>query len=328
MTQHARIVITRKLPDAIIARMRALFPDILYHDSDTPLTPAQLQSMAKGCRVLVCTLGDKLDAASIDALAPECELIANFGAGVDHIDVAYAKSKKIRVSNTPSVLTEDTADATMALLLCVPRRLGEGAQAIRQDTWHGWNPTYLLGHRVHGKALGIVGMGRIGQAVARRARGFGLQVHYYQRQRLHETVEQELGATYHETLDAMLPELDFLSLHCPHTAETHHLINAARLGLMKQGAYLINTARGALVDEAALIAALSAKRIAGAGLDVYEHAKVPEALKALSNVILLPHISSATLESRQEMGERVIINIQSFLDGHQPPDRVLPEEVS
>ena len=329
MTQHARIVITRRLPAATIARMHALFPALDYHDSDTPLAANALRARVQGCRILVCTLGDSVDAATIDALTPTCGLIANFGAGVDHIDVAYAKAQKIRVSNTPSVLTEDTADVTLALLLAVPRRLGEAAQAIRQNTWQGWNPTYMLGHRVAGKTLGIVGLGRIGQAVARRARGFGLHVQYYQRQRLHETVEKELGVTYVPSLDAMLPSLDFLTLHCPHTSETHHLMNAQRLALMKPTAYLINTARGALLDESALIEALEAGRIAGAGLDVFEHAPaVPEALKALPNVVLLPHISSATLESRHEMGERVIINIQSFLDGHQPPDRVLLEEVS
>ena len=265
----------------------------------------------------------------MDALSPELELIANYGAGVDHIDVVHAHNKKIRVSNTPSVLTQDTADVTMALLLGVPRRLNEGASAIREGAWQGWNPTYLMGHRVTGKALGIVGMGRIGQAVAARAKGFGLQLHYHQRNRLHESVEQELGAIYWPTLDAMLHHVDFLSLHCPHTKETHHLMNAERLAQMKPTSYIINTARGALIDEAALIQALDKGEIAGAGLDVFEFPpNVPEGLKGRPNVITLPHISSATIESRQEMGELVIINIQSFLDGHQPPNRVLLEDVT
>lgn len=329
MTQESRIFITRQLPDATCVRMQQLFGEVAHHAGTQPLRGDELVKAAKGCRILVPTLGDVIDAGVIDALLPELELIANFGAGVDHIDVVYAKEKKIRISNTPSVLTEDTADVTMALLLATSRRLGEGAQAIRQGTWQGWAPTYLLGHRVHGKALGIVGMGRIGQAVARRARGFGLQLHYHQRHRLHESVEQEFGAIYWPTLDAMLHHVDFLSLHCPHTPETHHLLDATRLMHMKKGSTLINTARGALVQEEALIAALAQGHLASAGLDVFEHApEVPDALRNMPNVVLLPHISSATIESRQEMGERVIINIQSFLDGHQPPDRVLLEDVT
>ena len=322
------IFVTSPLPIPTMDRLRALFGERVVFGDGTK-EAAYVVKHAKGARVVLSTLEDPITAEVIDALSPELGLIANYGAGVDHIDVAYALSKKIRVSNTPSVLTEDTADVTMALLLAVPRRLGEGTAAIRNDEWTGWNPTYLMGHRVAKKALGIVGMGRIGQAVAQRAKGFGLQLHYHQRNRLHESVEQELGAIYWPTLDTMLHHIDFLSLHCPHTKDTHHLMNAERLEQMKPTAYIINTARGALIDEAALVQALDDKKIAGAGLDVFEHQpKVHAGLKGRPNVIMLPHISSATVESRQEMGERVIINIQSFLDGHQPPNRVLLEDVS
>lgn len=296
--------------------------------SDSALDSAGIILRAKGANVLVPTLSDAITKEVIDALSPNLKLIANFGAGVDHIDVAYAKKRGIIVTNTPSVLTEDTADIAMTLILGVPRRLSEAAQAIRLQQWQGWSPLYMLGHRVNGKKLGIVGMGRIGQAVARRACGFNMAIHYHQRVRLHASVEKELNATYHVTLDSLLKEVDIVSLHCPHTQDTHHLINMARLKKMKPCAYLINTARGALIDEAALIEALKNGVISGAGLDVYEHApEVPQELRALPNLVLLPHISSATVESRVEMGERVIINIRSFLDGHNPPDKVLLEEV-
>ena len=311
------IYVTQQLPEPTMARLSQLF------DVRGPKDGA-LADNAKGCTVLVPTLNDAITADVIDALAPEIKLIANFGAGVDHIDVAHAKARGILVSNTPSVLTEDTADAAMALILAVPRRLSEAAQAVRQQTWQGWSPTYLLGHRVHGKTLGIVGMGRIGRAVARRAAGFGLQVQYHQRTQLHADLEKEFNATFCPTLDGLLKTSDIVSLHCPHTAENHHMMGAAQFQLMKPEAYLINTARGALVDENALIHALKSGLIAGAGLDVYERAPaIPEKLRAQPNVLLLPHVSSATIESRVEMGERVIINIKMFADGHRPPDRVL-----
>ena len=311
------VYVTHDLPAPIMARMGELF------DLRAPKA-GPLAQVAKGCTVLVPTLNDTVDATLIDALLPELKCIANFGAGVDHIDVAYAKSRGVMVCNTPSVLTEDTADAAMALILAVPRRLSEAAQAIRQQTWQGWHPMYLLGHRVHGKALGIVGMGRIGRAVAKRAAGVGLQVHYHQRTQLHPELEQEFNATYWPTLDGLLKTADILTLHCPHTTETHHLIGANQLAAMKRSAYLINTARGALIDEKALTYALTEGIIAGAGLDVYEHAPhIPDALRSLPNVLLMPHISSATVESRMEMGERVLINIRTFADGHRPPDRVL-----
>lgn len=295
--------------------------------ADTALEPAGIVLRARGATVLVPTVTDVIDRSVMDGLLPELKLIANFGAGVDHIDVAYAKSKGITVTNTPSVLTEDTADLAFALILAVPRRLNEGMAAIRTRAWQGWSPLYLLGHRINGKNLGIIGMGRIGQAVARRARGFGMAVHYHQRQRLHASVEAEFGANFHPTLESMLKVADIVTLHCPHTRDTHQMMNAARLSLMKPSAYLINTARGALVDEAALVAALTSGNIAGAGLDVYAHApELAPGLRDLPGVVLLPHISSATIESRLEMGERVIINIRSFLDGHTPPDKVLAEE--
>lgn len=322
-----RVFITRPLPASAMKRLGELF-DVATPKDDKPLSKKELIAQGAGATVLVPTLTDTIDAEVIDALK-ELKLIANFGAGVDHIDMKHAKARGILVTNTPSVLTEDTADVAMALLLAAPRRLSEGAQAIRDGSWQGWSPLYMLGHRVHGKTLGIVGLGRIGQAVARRAQGFGLSIHYHQRHRLHEQVEKELGAVYHKKLDDLLARSDFLSLHCPHTVETHHLIGSAQLQLMKPTSYLVNTARGALVDEKALIHALKEGIIAGAGLDVYEHApNVPKELRELPNVVLLPHISSATIESREEMGQRVIINIKTFVDGHQPPDKVLLEEAS
>lgn len=323
----SRIFVTHQLPEPIEKRMADLFGHAPRH-IDSALDSAGIILRAKGANVLVPTLSDTINKDVIDALLPSLKLIANFGAGVDHIDVAYAKKRGIIVTNTPSVLTEDTADIAIALMLAVPRRLSEAAQAIRLQQWGGWSPLYMLGYRVNGKKLGIVGMGRIGQAVARRAKGFGMEIHYYQRTQLHASVEKELGVTFHASLDDLLKEVDILSLHCPHTKDTHHLMNAARLKKMKPTAYLINTARGALIDENALIDALRSGVIAGAGLDVYEHApEVPLELRNLRNVVLLPHISSATWESRIEMGERVIINIRSFLDGHNPPDKVLLEDV-
>lgn len=314
-----RIYLTHRLADATMARMSELFTVTApTGDAVNPL------ARAKGHEIVVTTLNDAVTAEAIDALLPELKLIANFGAGVDHIDVAHAKARGVLVSNTPSVLTEDTADMAMALILAVPRRMNEATQAIANQSWKGWSPHYLLGHRVHGKALGIVGMGRIGQAVARRAKGFGLSIHYHQRAQLHADVEKEFGATYWPTLEGLLKHANIVSLHCPHTLENHHMMGAAQFNQMQRDAYFINTARGALVDERALIHALKEGIIAGAGLDVYEHApNVPAELRALKNVVLLPHVSSATIESRLEMGERVIINIKTFVDGHQPPNKVL-----
>lgn len=318
-----RVCLTRHLPQPIMRRMGELFEVVIPKDDAGPLSQRELMALAHDCDVLVPSLNDPITPEVMEAI-PGLKLIANFGAGVDHIDLAYAAKKGIAVSNTPSVLTEDTADMALALILAVPRRLSEAMQEVQAASWQGWSPMHLLGHRVHGKVLGIVGMGRIGQAVARRARGFGLQVHYHQRHQLHESVEMEFDAHYHGTLTGLLQSADILSLHCPHTADTHHLIGADQLRLMKPTAYLINTARGALVDELALIHALEKGQLAGAGLDVYEHApEVPSALRALPNTVLLPHVSSATIESRIEMGEKVLINIRSFADGNMPPDLVL-----
>jgi len=320
-----RVCLTRHLPEPIMRRMGELFDVVHPKTDERPLTQKELLALAEGAEVLVPSLNDAITAEVINAI-PSLKLIANFGAGVDHIDLAHAAKKNITVSNTPSVLTEDTADVAMALILAVPRRLGEAAQEIRTQSWTGWSPMHLLGHRVNGKTLGIIGMGRIGQAVARRAKGFGLSIHYHQRTPLHESVEQEFGATYHASLTALLQQSDIISLHCPHTLETHHLIGPEQFAFMKPTAYLINTARGTIVSEPALIHALSNGQIAGAGLDVYEHApRVPDALRALPNTVLLPHVSSATIESRIEMGEKVLINIRSFVDGNTPPDVVLAD---
>lgn len=318
-----RVMVTRKLPLSVESRMRELF-DATLNESDVALTRPQMLDAVRRADVLVPTVTDAIDREVIEAAGAGLKLIANFGAGVDHIDLAAAQARGIMVTNTPGVLTEDTADIAMALILAAPRRLAEGAQIMRAGKWPGWSPTFLLGRRVAGKKLGIIGMGRIGQAVARRARGFGLSVHYNRRKRLHASVEQELGAHYWDDLDHMLPEMDIVSLHCPATDNTRHLISAERLARMKPESYLINTSRGAVVDEKALIAALKEKRIAGAGLDVYENEPhIDPAFLTLDNVVLLPHISSATLEARMEMGEKVLINIRSFIDGHRPPDRVL-----
>lgn len=320
-----RVCLTRHLPEPIMRRMGELFDVVVPKGDDRPLSAAELRNLAADADVLVPSLNDAITAELIDAL-PNLKLIANFGAGVDHINLKHANAKGITVSNTPSVLTEDTADVAMALILAVPRRLSEAAQEIRTQSWAGWSPMHLLGHRVHGKALGIIGMGRIGQAVARRAKGFGLSIHYHQRHQLHESVEAEFGATYHASLTALLQQVDILTIHCPYTLDTHHLMGAEQFAFMKPTSYLINTARGTIINESALIHALKSGQIAGAGLDVYEHApRVPDELRALANTVLLPHVSSATIESRIEMGEKVLINIRSFADGNTPPDVVLSE---
>lgn len=308
--------------------MRELF-DVQLNSDDTPFSSEQMIAALGEADVLVPTVTDKLGTEILSQAGSQLRMIANFGVGVDHIDLQTAKTKGITITNTPSVLTEDTADIAMGLILAAPRRLSEAAALVRRDEWYGWTPTFLLGHRVNGKKLGIVGMGRIGQAVARRARGFGMEVHYHNRKRAHSSVEHALDARYWEDLDAMLGAVDIVSLNCPYTAHTHHLINAGRLAKMRPDSYLINTARGAVVDEAALTEALAKRAIAGAGLDVYEQEPMmSDALRKLPNVVLLPHISSATIEGRSEMGAKVIINIKSFVDGHRPPDRLLLNEVA
>ena len=317
------VIVTRTLPEAVETRMRELF-DARLNIDDEPMTPAALKAAVETADILVPTITDRIDAKIINAAGPNLKLIANYGAGTDHIDVKAALAKGIVVTNTPNVLTDDTADLTMALILAAPRRLVEGAAVMERGEFAGWTPTWMMGRRVGGSRLGIIGMGRIGQAVARRAKAFGIQIHYHNRKRLHATTERELEATYWESLDQMLSRMDIVSINCPHTPATYHLLSARRLKLLKPSAYLVNTARGEVVDEHALAMMLEAGQLAGAGLDVYEHEPaVDPKLKALPNVVLLPHLGSATVEGRVEMGEKVIINIKTFVDGHKPPDRVL-----
>ncbi len=317
------VVVTRRLPDPIETRMMELFRTRLNLD-DTPMTQAQLIEAVKEAEVLVPTVTDRIDAAVLSHAGPQLRLIASFGTGVDHIDLKTARQRGITVTNTPGVLTEDTADMTMALILSVSRRLTEGERLVRAGGWSGWSPTSMLGHRIWGKRLGIIGMGRIGSAVARRAKGFGLSVHYHNRRRVHEDVEAELEATYWESLDQMLARMDVISINCPHTPATYHLLSARRLKLLQPHSIIVNTSRGEVVDENALARLVGAGEIAGAGLDVFEHEPAinPKLLK-LDNVVLLPHMGSATIEGRMAMGEKVIINIKTFVDGHTPPDRVL-----
>jgi glyoxylate reductase len=318
------VIVTRKLPDIVETRMRELFDTRLNND-DRPMTQAELVEAMKQAEVLVPTVSDRLDSRTLVQAGPNLKLIANFGAGVDHIDVETARQRGILVTNTPGVLTEDTADMTMALLLAVPRRIVDGVEVLKRGEFKGWSPTWMLGQRIWGKRLGIIGMGRIGQAVARRAKAFGLQIHYHNRKPVAKALESELEATYWESLDQMLARMDIVSVNCPHTPATYHLLSARRLKLMKPSAYIVNTARGEVIDENALSRMLEGGELAGAGLDVFEHepAVNPKLLK-LKNVVLLPHMGSATLESRIDMGEKVIVNIKTYADGHRPPDRVIP----
>lgn len=320
-----KVIVTRRLPQAVETRMAELF-DVELNLTDTPMSEAELCDAARRCDVLVPTVTDHVNAAVFAAAAEgeRLKLCANFGVGVDHIDLHAARAAKVTVSNTPGVLTDDTADMVMALILAVPRRLGAGEKLVRAGEWQGWSPTGMLGHRITGKRLGIIGMGRIGSAVARRARAFGLTVHYHNRHRLPPSVEAELEATWWGDLDAMLARVDIITINSPHTEETHHLIDARRFSLMQKSAYLINAARGEIVDENALCEALETGQIAGAGLDVFEHEPaVDPRLLAMKNVVLLPHMGSATFEGRQAMGEKVIANIRVWVDGHRPPDIVL-----
>jgi glyoxylate reductase len=322
------VVVTRKLPDSVETRMRELF-DVRLNTSDKPMSHGELAEAAKIADVLVPTVTDQIDRSVLSHSGDRLKLIANFGNGVDNIDVATALQRGITVTNTPGVLTEDTADMTMALILAVPRRLAEGSQVLTgEHNWTGWSPTWMLGHRIWGKRLGIVGMGRIGQAVARRAKAFGLQIHYHNRRRVAPRIEEELNATYWESLDQMLVRMDIISINCPHTPATYHLLSARRLKLIRPEAYIVNTARGEVIDENALARLIEAGEIAGAGLDVFENepAVSPKLVKLAKTgkVVLLPHLGSATIEGRVDMGEKVIINIRTFMDGHRPPDRVLP----
>lgn len=325
MPQIARpkVVVTHKLPETVEARMRDLF-DVTLNESDAPMSADAIAAAIANADVLVPTIVDAIDADLIARAGGRLKLIANYGMGVDHIALKTARERGIIVTNTPGVLTDDAADMAMALILAVPRRLSEGERLARSGQWQGWRPTAMLGRRITGKTLGIVGMGRIGQAVALRARGFGLKIHYHNRKRLPEVVERAVDATFHTDLDDLCRAADFLSINCPHTPETHHLIDARRLDLLGPESYLINIARGEVVDEAALTDALESRRLAGAGLDVFEHEPaVSPRLLALDNVVLLPHMASATIEARHATGEKVIANIRMWADGHRPPDQVL-----
>ena len=316
------VIVTRKLPDAIETRMMELF-DVRLNLDDEPFSRARMVEAVQAADVLVPTVTDRIDAGILEQASDKLRLVASFGTGVDHIDVAAARARGMTVTNTPGVLTEDTADMTMALILAVPRRLVAGERLMRAGQWRGWSPTSMLGNRIHGKRLGIVGMGRIGQAVARRARGFGLSIHYHNRRPVHAEIEAELEATYWDNLDQMLARMDIISINCPHTPATYHLISPRRLALIQPHAFIVNTSRGEVIDENALVHALQNRDLAGAGLDVFEHEpQVNPKLLELENVVLMPHMGSATIEGRIDMGEKVIINIRAFMDQHAPPDRV------
>ena len=320
------VVVTRRLPVPVETRMAELF-DVRLNADDKPMSRDDLAEAMQSADVLVPTVTDRIDGGLIAQAGERLKLVAQFGTGVDNIDVAGASARGITVTNTPGVLTEDTADMTMALIMAVARRLVTGANVLLNDEWNGWSPTWMLGHRIGGKQLGIVGMGRIGQAVARRARAFGLSIHYHNRRKVAAVVEQSLEATYWESLDQMLARMDIVSVNCPHTPATYHLLSARRLKLLRPEAIVVNTARGEVIDEAALTRMLENGEIAGAGLDVFEHepAVSPRLMKLAraGRVTLLPHMGSATTEGRIDMGQRVIVNIQTFADGHRPPNRVL-----
>ncbi len=321
--RRLKVGVTRKLPDAVEARLADLF-DTVLNSANAPLSADRLVGLAQSVDVLAPTLGDTLGAAFFKAAGDRLKLVANFGAGVDHIDVAAANARGIIVTNTPSVLAEDAADMAMALILAVPRRLVEGVKALDDGAFSGWTPTWMLGHRVRGKALGIIGMGRVGEAIARRAKAFGLSIHYHNRRPINPHIEDELGARHWPDLDAMLAHVDIVSINCPSTPQTFHLLSRERIALMKPDAYVVNVSRGEIIDEEALADAIVEGRIAGAGLDVFEKEPRPnKRLMAAPNVVLLPHMASSTIESRLEMGERVIINIKMFADGHKPPDRII-----
>ncbi|MGB1886812.1 MAG: 2-hydroxyacid dehydrogenase [Paracoccaceae bacterium] len=321
---RTKVVLTRRLPEPVEIRLKELF-DVTLRDHQTPMSRAELVNAVKTCDVLVPTITDKIDAGLLGQAGENLKLIANFGAGIDHIDVETARQRGILVSNTPDVVTEDTADMAMALLMAVVRKIPQGLQAMQSGEWTGWSPTAYLGGRLGRRRLGILGMGRIGQAVARRASAFGMQIHYHNRRRLRPEIEDTLGATYWESLDQMVARMDILSINCPHTPSTFHLMNARRLRLLKPSAVIVNTSRGEVIDENALTRMLRANELAGAGLDVYEHGTdINPRLRELENVVLLPHMGSATIEGRIEMGEKVLINIKTFADGHRPPDMVVP----
>jgi glyoxylate reductase len=323
-SERLSVVVTRRLPDAVETRLKELF-NVELRDPDTKMTREELADAMRRADVLVPTVTDNIDAALLAQAGEKLKLIANYGAGVDHIDIQSARQRGVLVSNTPGVVTEDTADMTLALMLAVTRKIPQGLAEMQAGDWAGWSPMAHLGGRIGGKRLGILGMGRIGQAVARRAAAFGMQIHYHNRKRLRPETEEALEATYWESLDQMVSRMDVISINCPHTPSTFHLMNARRLKLLKPSAVIVNTSRGEVIDENALTRGLRAGEIAGAGLDVFEHGhQINPRLRELPNVVLLPHMGSATVEGRIEMGEKVIINIKTFADGHRPPDQVLP----
>ena len=330
-TVKPKILVTRRLPESIEARMATLF-ETDVNEGDVTLTADDIVAGLEGKDVLVCSITDQVDAALIARLPKSVRLIAQFGNGVDNIDLDAAWDAGLTVTNTPSVLTEDTADMAMALMLALPRRVVEGTQMLLRDgVWAGWSPTSMLGHRLRGKALGIVGMGRIGTAVAQRARAFGLNIHYFSRNRRSPAVETPLEATYWHDLDAMIDVVDIVSLHTPHTRETFHILSAERIARMKSGSFVVNVSRPELVDEGALLDAIERGHLSGAALDVFENRNGIDpkllALAEANRIVLTAHMASATLEARVEMGETVIVNIRAFMDGHQPPHRVLPDGV-
>jgi len=326
-SERLNVVVTRRLPDAVETRLKELF-NVTLRDDDTPMTREELVAAVQTADVLVPCITDKIDAGLIGQAGDRLKLIANFGAGIDHVDVNTARQRGILVSNTPGVVTEDTADMTLALMLSVTRKIPQGLNIMQSGEWGGWSPTANLGGRLGGRRLGILGMGRIGQAVARRAAAFGMQIHYHNRKRLRPEVEDALEATYWDSLGQMVARMDIISINCPHTPSTFHLMNARRLKLLKPTAVIVNTSRGEVIDENALTRMLRAGELAGAGLDVYEHGTdINPRLRQLDNVVLLPHMGSATVEGRMEMGEKVIINIKTFADGHRPPDLVIPAMV-
>lgn len=318
------VVVTRRLPDVVETRLCELF-SVTLRDDDKPMSREALAEAMKTADVLVSTITDQIDAALLAGAGENLRLIAQYGAGVDNIDVSTARQRGIQVSNTPGVTTDDTADMALALMLAVTRRIPEGLKVMQDGKWEGWSPTAMLGGRIGGRRIGILGMGRIGQAVAKRAAAFGMQLHYHNRKKLRPEQEEALEATYWESLDQMVARMDVVVVSCPHTPSTFHLLNARRLKLMKPDAVLVNVSRGEVVDENALTRMLRAGELAGAGLDVFENAHdINPRLRELPNVVLLPHMGSATIEGRVEMGEKVIINIKTFADGHRPPDLVVP----
>ncbi|WP_375691680.1 2-hydroxyacid dehydrogenase [Pseudooceanicola sp. LIPI14-2-Ac024] len=322
-SERLSVVVTRRLPEPVEARMRELF-DVRFGEADRPMSRDELAEAMRTADVLVPNLRDRIDNTLVAQAGPRLRLIANYGAGVDHIDIATCRQRGILVSNTPGVVTDDTADMAMALILAVTRRIPEGLSRMQSEDWEGWAPADLNGGRIAGRRLGILGMGRIGRALALRANAFGMQVHYHNRRRLREEIEQEHKARYWESLDQMVARVDVLSINCPHTPSTFHLMNARRLKLMKPEAVIVNTSRGEVIDQNALTRQLKAGELAGAGLDVYEFGQVNEELRHMPNVVMLPHMGSATTEGRIEMGEKVIINVKTFSDGHRPPDQVVP----